>query len=668
MKIARRISVVSLLILIILITGCRGKGPDMVFNPVDLTPNHLNFTPQHVEIQGDYAYVASKSNGVNIFDITDRLNPDWIANVKTTGSAMDIFAQGDYAYVADTGAGLQVVDISDPENAKIVQTVEITGVANGVTVSGGYAFVAAGEGGLQVIDIDPLDMAYVVREVPTESEALNVKVYRNDAYIGCSEGLYIANVEDPEKALLINTNMAKESYGEFDIKGDYAFFAHANGLDLIYVKKPKWAYVKSAIEPWDDETEAAKASFLSVAWFNYQKDEQRPADEKKGKVKAFTSVACYGNYVIAGGYNRVLHIIDVSDPQKPRLANKIMGYAPAQSITISGKYAWVAEPDVGIVVVDMSSPRYAKIATIVATPRPKSIDVEDGYAYLAADELGLQIVDVDPVESSYLVKTLDTGGLVSSVKYHDGYVYAIDYAKGLQIIKVSDPVNAEVVNTLEVPRIPAWVGVGDGVAYVFSRGMGLSVVDIDPPEMASIMSQLKLPDLKYNVVCTNSGDFVYLIGCKKRLQVAQTEEVASSILNVVDVSNPESPWIHDSLDMDFRGEFAVQDGDCIYITDTADNLLVVDVDPPELSKVMKTIRLGKHVAGNTTCGSGYTFTGIYGGLLINDIDPLMLAHFVNTIKTYGDVTAVDIQGNRAYIADTESGFRVVRLWDDVVEE
>jgi len=58
--------------------------------------------------------------GLEVFDISDPINPINVNYSNTDGSAQNIFINGDYAYIADSSNGLVIFDISDPVNPIIV--------------------------------------------------------------------------------------------------------------------------------------------------------------------------------------------------------------------------------------------------------------------------------------------------------------------------------------------------------------------------------------------------------------------------------------------------------------------------------------------------------------------------------------------------------------------
>ena len=156
---------------------------EIIFNPADVTPPWLNFSPCDVFIDGNYAYIAGDVNGLHIFDVSNPLNPIWVNRVDTPGSAEGVYVTGGYAYVADDWGGLQIIDVEPPESASIVKTVDTPGKIYGVLVSGGYAYVADGSSGLQIIDVEPIGSASIVKSVYTSGPAEGVYVTGGYAYV-----------------------------------------------------------------------------------------------------------------------------------------------------------------------------------------------------------------------------------------------------------------------------------------------------------------------------------------------------------------------------------------------------------------------------------------------------------------------------------------------------
>jgi hypothetical protein len=390
-----------------------------------------------------------------------------------------------------------------------------------------------------------------------------------------------------------------------------------------------------------------------------------PKTKIEQKVLAFTSVGLYGNYVVLGGFNRWLHIVDIRNHKHPKLIHKVESYSPPTCITIKGRYAYIAEPERGLVVLNISNPYSAYITKTIDSPSPNNIDVAGGYAYLAADFRGMQIVDVDPTDSAKIVKTVDTEGCIIDVAHSDGYVYATDRYEGLRVFSVSNPEEAELVSTLELSGVPWWVMVQDNYAYVVSRAVGVYIIDISNPEEPTVTYLVELPDLKYDVAAAMQGDFIYAMGCKYKGSSKTVKGESAAILYIIDAKDRENPWVTNTVGMELRAKHMDLSGNYLYVADKENKLRVIDIDPPELADVVKTISHGNRISGNVAAAGGYTYLSTAAGLVVIDVEPVMLAHTVNTIETYGEVNVVMVDGNYAYVSDFSSGFRLIKLWDEV---
>jgi hypothetical protein len=68
------------------------------------------------------------------------------------------------------------------------------------------------------------------------------------------------------------------------------------------------------------------------------------------------------------------------------------------------------------------------------------VDVVGTYAYVADDDAGLQVIDVS-VPANPVRLWSDTGGSAWGVQVTDSYAYVADGPSGLRVIDVSDPTN-----------------------------------------------------------------------------------------------------------------------------------------------------------------------------------------------------------------------------------
>ncbi|MBU8869498.1 MAG: T9SS type A sorting domain-containing protein [Gemmatimonadales bacterium] len=105
-------------------------------------------------ISGNYAFLANGSEGLQVVDITNPEDIQFITNFPMPGySALDITVQGDYAFVSLGFFGIQVIDISDPTNPALLETYDTPGSVNGLAVEGDCLFVADWDAGLQIFQV-----------------------------------------------------------------------------------------------------------------------------------------------------------------------------------------------------------------------------------------------------------------------------------------------------------------------------------------------------------------------------------------------------------------------------------------------------------------------------------------------------------------------------------
>ena len=170
-----------------------------------------------LSVYGDYVYVAARTGGLRIFDITDKASPVEVTpdnNALKGTTAIDapesVYTHGDYLYVCFTtnsidnkaGKGVRKYDLSkDPKNPEYVCTyVAINPVSTFVT--GGYTFVADKKNGVKIYkdnDVNPY-------KTLLESDAPNVSdfAYVDDfLYVSTSDGnVLIYSLHDIKNPIL----------------------------------------------------------------------------------------------------------------------------------------------------------------------------------------------------------------------------------------------------------------------------------------------------------------------------------------------------------------------------------------------------------------------------------------------------------------------------------
>ena len=154
-------------------------------------------------IQGEYAFAASRDDGLLLVDIAEAVRPVVLSRTEIE-NAVDVAVRESYAYVAAGRSGLRVVNIEDPTNPILVGS-EPAGNAVAVSVSGSFAYVADLEGGLRVLDVsssrEPKRAAF-----SGGLEGRDVKVSGNQAYLAAgSGGILIYDISIPASPRVLSS-------------------------------------------------------------------------------------------------------------------------------------------------------------------------------------------------------------------------------------------------------------------------------------------------------------------------------------------------------------------------------------------------------------------------------------------------------------------------------
>ena len=117
---------------------------------------------ESVLVDGDVAYCAVGSAGLQIIDVSNPTSPVAMGRADTPGYAYRVALHAGYAYVADGETGVQVINVSDPLNPQWVASADTDGVAYDVVVKNGHIHVADGLEGLHIFEMQDAETLITV--------------------------------------------------------------------------------------------------------------------------------------------------------------------------------------------------------------------------------------------------------------------------------------------------------------------------------------------------------------------------------------------------------------------------------------------------------------------------------------------------------------------------
>jgi hypothetical protein len=567
---------------------------DVPNSPVDITPPWLNFSPEDICVDGNFAYIAGGTNGFHIFDISNPANPVWVGRVPTPGNVFAVTVANGFAYALDETAGLLIIDIGVPGSASIVNQVEMPSPAFDVAVSGDYAYVTINMQGLAVVDINPPEDAAIVSSI----------------FVDIGPDFRVENVA---------------------VQGDYAYVTVHEMTDLYYddywhlvvvdIHSPTEPFVVDSVSGEGDPSGLALTGNRAYVLVN----------------NGFFDGEKISFYITLG-------VVDIDSPEAPViLPSGLYWDGRGTSIQVSGTTAFIAIREASFCIFDVSTPDNIPLINSVPVAKNSTsaaLGAGAEYAFLAGDA-GLISIDISPPESAYLLNTAYTPGSPSCLALSNNLVFVGNVYGGIQIVDPAFPGGASVIKGFAEETVGTiqHLAVDNGYAFAddqFEDEFGqaasdLRIFDVDPPESAS---QIKWSGTSMGDIAVSSG-YAY---------------VAVKNLVILDVDPPENTSVINTM-TDITGAEAVAvDGAYAYVTDNAIGLIIVDISQPDTASVVKTVPIfSLSYSLDVEDGYAYMISNVGYSLSVVDVNPPEDAALVGNLDLPGSVSDIDVSGGYAYV-------------------
>ena len=259
--------------------------------------------------------------------------------------------------------------------------------------------------------------------------------------------------------------------------------------------------------------------FTTVALHAYAFCQQHPEIFEKPKVATVHDVGIGPamDVTIAGGRafaigNRMLHVLDISDPGKPQPLGRLGGLGRVRQLVVDGDLAYVASREDGLYIVDVSDPKNPMLKCHYDTIEfATGIWKSGNVLFVACRTFGVELIDVsNPSQPRHL--SIVRTGEAQSVVARNGYLYAgVWAASEVVTVDVRDPWKPEIVSRTQLD------GFGDGVdvhgdhLYVatghhsrrrprsnpgdpgYGHGHGMEIHDLSDPARPKFVSRVKFP-------------------------------------------------------------------------------------------------------------------------------------------------------------------------------
>ena len=589
-------------------------------NLVDLTPVHLNFSPQDIVVSEDYAYIAGGSNGLHVFYIGDPYDPFWVGCVRPAGFIKTLDVWDNTLYMVNTNFGIQIVDISDPYSPNIIGSAKLSSPGENILADSGYLYITTQNTNLSIFDIDPPTPARLIREIPmNDPQGMDISGAMGALFVAdASNGLQIVDIAPPESAYILNTSHFTVDCIDVAIIPNMAFLATSNGTIQSY-------YLYDLTNPQLYSvfyTPGYPSSITILDEVGYVTESNAPFDPG----------ALYT-------LNLGLH----TDP----IMSTVYTAGEANDIDLYGNFAYVADTFGGLYSVNAVDVQNLSIAAQVdSIGFAKKVHANSQYAYVADGVAGLRILDINPAGETSIIKTVDTPGYANDVCLLGDYAYVADGGEGLQIIDINPPTSSYIVKNVNTTGSSQGVYALAGTAYLAAGSAGVHILNVNPPESAYIMKTVDTPGQAIDVA----------LGGLARLYVADYNNGVA----VINISNISTAYISHTVSMSSMAEALTYMSGYVYVANNANGLQVINASTPDSAYIAKTVDTPGYALDVFLWDDiAYVADNQYG-LAFVDISVPTSATYLDSYLTRGFSNGVYVYGSMVYVADGWGGLKILQ--------
>ncbi|MCB2213522.1 T9SS type A sorting domain-containing protein [bacterium] len=496
-----------------------------------------------MDVQGQYAFLASAYAGVRVVDCSTPTDPQEVAAWPDC-YATSLTLSGQHLYVIDNSERLAVLDVSDPLHLSLAGEFTTTGIVAQVLVYGNYVYLVKRYDEILVLDISDPTAPVQVSTLTLEGYIGTVQIVDHFAYVASMDyGLLVFDLTDP-----VNPAIA----GRLDVPGN------AGAVDLTVAGNYASVNISGNRIVIADISNPTNPTY-------------RGYYEESGDIYDLSAAA--NNLFVATGFYYegfgAIRVIDLSDPTSPTLIHSEPVPGLPTRIRKTPGFLYLSGYDTGFVVFDLSVfPSPGSFGRIYKPGDMYRFDIVDDIMYQAAGTEGMYLLDIsDPDNIEILSKFRPSGGsnrAIVDIEVDEDVAYIVREDK-LFSVDVSDPAAPQEITYYNFGSESHPSIVLRGTNLFLTTTYSLQVIDVSNPANPTELDFVATGASNLDV----EGDYAYVTA-------------HSGNFHIYDVSNPANVTLVSTTWFDNDRELMSIDvvGDCAYFMSANDGLLIVDVSDP----------------------------------------------------------------------------------------
>lgn len=492
-----------------------------------------SFGVRDLTVQDGIAYLANRTDGLAIVDVSDPAHPVLLSTVQSFDFALDVTVHEGLAFVGTLGEGMFIVDVSDPNAPIVVGHYDEPFDVYATVLQGDVAYLACHDKGIRVLDVSDPTAPKEISRILTERFIIGLAL-ANDRLVApfWGEGIRLFDVSNPVDPVLLDTIEESDPYFDVAIDGDLvAVLIRSQGGDVYDLS--------------GDTLELYARTFNSSLGLLYDIEIQ------SGRVFLAHSQSGVSAY-------------DVRDPSN---VVHTFGYVFQQEVyglAISDGMLYVGGQVPSLSVFDVSGVQSPVIQTLTGFDRPPTLALDQGMMY-AADP---STVQVNRVLSSGMLEFVtdfrepfSSGGIASVVAHQDRLFIGNDTRADIAEYDISDPENPTLVRVSRIGNAVPRSMVSFGQYLVTGSGSTANVLDYSDGLNPVQVSAITVPNQVARLFV--EGELLYI-------------DLQSGGFMVYDLSDPSQPML--AADMSGTVSYTAMDvqGGVLYACTFQDGIDVYD--------------------------------------------------------------------------------------------
>ncbi len=239
-------------------------------------------------------------------------------------------------------------------------------------------------------------------------------------------------------------------------------------------------------------------------------------------------VAIVGNYAYVADGNAGITIIDISDSTLPDYVNQVSLPGNAYAIASTNQYLYVGDKEDTLRILSLSNPTNpAQVGKLAFSDDVLGLFVQGNTVYVAGRSQGLVIVNVQDPSNPLLLGSFNTSGFAYDVVVSNNLAYVADATKGVRVINVSNPSNPIETGYYDTNGITYGVTKSGNYVYATDGTAGIKVFDGSNPDTLILLGSLDTPGTATGIEYFNDHLFV--------------ADGTMGGVRVININNPSTP-------------------------------------------------------------------------------------------------------------------------------